>query len=960
MLVAWVAAIGEPRLAGQAPEEDARARGLRLTTEAVALAQQNDALSLKRALPLREEALAIFTALGDRGAQAETHHGLGNIHERLNDLPRARAAFEAALAIRRELGDPRGQAETLTRVGALYRAIGERELALDAYTRGLEFARQIGDVRREAVLLNNLGVLYATTDDNARAQEFFAQARHAYKAAGDRRGEAATMMTLASTAIALNDSTTALELYHESLATLREVGDRRLERTALHNIGVAYDKLGDAPRALEFYNRAVALARELGDRRAEASTLSALGLLLLRLGAPRDAADHLGHAVRALDELKIPLEHGRALSFLGRTYQALGDYDAAFAAYQRALPLNRQSGDRQDQAATLKSIGSAYAETGAPARAREHFEEARRLYREAGDANGEADVSAVSARASLREGKLDEALQHIDNALALAESVRASIGVPTFRATFLGNRQGYHQFKIDVLMRLHARAPSEGHATLAFLASERSRARALLDTLSEAGPGARVDGATASRAARVRAEINRKAAARFTAKEPDAKQLDQELDALLREYEILQGRMREARPAYASLSAGLDGVDDLQRLLDPDTALVEYSLGAERSFAWVVTRDGFRAVTLAKAEQIENAVRDYFALVTARPQRALRVRERRAAEALSNLVVAPLGEALRHKRLLVVSDGALHYVPFAALPEPNRRGADGLPLPLVRGHEIVQLPSAAVLARLRDRRANGLRADRTLAVFADPVFGPDDPRVGGSAGSVSQSSSPRGSDVRIPTTDDLLKAMTDTELPRLHRLPASGREADAIAALAGRGDTLRAVGFDAHRQQVLSPALARYRVVHFATHGLLNSRRPELSGLVLSFLDADGRPQEGFLGLSDVHSLQLNAELVVLSACRTALGREVRGEGLIGLTHGFMSAGVPRVVATLWDVQDESTVNLMTRFYRGVLRQGQSPAAALRAAQLAMLRDSRWSDPYYWAAFTLQGDWSAF
>jgi CHAT domain-containing protein len=202
--------------------------------------------------------------------------------------------------------------------------------------------------------------------------------------------------------------------------------------------------------------------------------------------------------------------------------------------------------------------------------------------------------------------------------------------------------------------------------------------------------------------------------------------------------------------------------------------------------------------------------------------------------------------------------------------------------------------------------------------------------------------------------------MTDTALPSLHRLPASAREADAIAALTARDSTLRAVGFDAQRKLVLSPALAQYRVLHFATHGLLNSRRPELSGLVLSSVDTDGQPLDGFVTLTDILNLQLNAELVVLSACRTALGRDVKGEGLIGLTRGFMSAGVPRVVATLWDVQDESTVHLMTRFYRGVFRQGQSPASALRTAQLAMLRDPRWSEPYYWAAFTLQGDWSAF
>ena len=939
----------------QVPQEDSRARALRLTEEAGALSQQNDAQSLKRALPLRQEALAIFTTLGDRAAQAETHHGIGNIHERLNDLPRAREAFETALAIRRELGDPRGQAETLTRVGAVYRGMGERDLALEAYTRGLEFAKQIGDVRREAVLFNNLGVLYAATNDYGRAREFYTQARQAYRTANDRRGEAATMTGLALASISLNDSTTALELYHESLAILRELGDRRQVRTTLHNMAVAYDTLGDAPRAVEYFNQALALARELGDRRAEASTLSNYGLLLRRLGDPRKSAEYLEQAVRALDELKIPLEHGRALNYLGRTYEVLGDYTAAFAAYERALPLNRQAGDRLDQASTLKSMAGAYAATGELAKARLHLDESRRLYQEAGDPYGEADVWAVSAGASLREGKLDDALRQIDNALTLVESIRASVNVPAFRATSLSNWQGYYKLKIETLMRLHADVPTAGHAAQAFQASEKARARALLETVNNAG--VRGDDEAHARGVRLRADINRKATARLAATGSQAKQLDQELETLFHDYEILQGRIREARPAFAALSTGADRVEDLQRLLDADTVLVEYSLGTDRSFAWVVTLDGFRAVTLPKAAEIETAAREYFELVTSRPQRALRVRQRQAAETLSKLVVAPLGEALKRKRLVVVSDGALYYVPFAALPEPHRQG-----IPLVAGHEIVQLPSAAVLTRLRARQATSVRAAKTLAVFADPVFRPDDPRVSGSsARATSQSSSTvRGGDLRIPTTDDLVKAMADTDLPRLHRLPSSSREANAIAALAGRDNTLRAVGFDAQRKLVLSPTLGQYRVVHFATHGLLNSRRPELSGLVLSFVDAEGQPQDGFVGLTDILNLQLNADLVVLSACRTALGRDVKGEGIIGLTRGFMSAGVPRVVSTLWDVQDESTVHLMTHFYRGVLKQGQSPSAALRAAQRAMLADPRWAEPYYWAAFTLQGDWSRF
>jgi CHAT domain-containing protein len=191
----------------------------------------------------------------------------------------------------------------------------------------------------------------------------------------------------------------------------------------------------------------------------------------------------------------------------------------------------------------------------------------------------------------------------------------------------------------------------------------------------------------------------------------------------------------------------------------------------------------------------------------------------------------------------------------------------------------------------------------------------------------------------------------------LERLRFSRREADAIAALASPGETLKALDFEASRATASSPSLRDYRIVHFATHGLLNSRHPELSGIVLSLVDQDGAPQDGFLRLSDLYSMKLNADLVVLSACQTALGKQIKGEGLVGLTRGFFYAGAPRVIASLWSVRDEATSELMARFYRTLLQGGQSPAAALRSAQVAFSKDPRWSAPYYWAGFVLQGEW---
>jgi CHAT domain-containing protein len=193
----------------------------------------------------------------------------------------------------------------------------------------------------------------------------------------------------------------------------------------------------------------------------------------------------------------------------------------------------------------------------------------------------------------------------------------------------------------------------------------------------------------------------------------------------------------------------------------------------------------------------------------------------------------------------------------------------------------------------------------------------------------------------------------------LARLRFTGLEAAAIAALAadGDGDTLVATGLDANRQRVMAGELAPYRVVHFATHGVLDSEHPVLSGLALSMVDAHGQPQQGFLHLADLYDLHLDADLVVLSGCRTALGREIRGEGLVGLVRGFLYAGTPRVVASLWQVQDRATAELMTRFYRALWQEGLSPAAALREAQESIRGERRWRDPYYWAGFVLVGEW---
>jgi CHAT domain-containing protein len=441
--------------------------------------------------------------------------------------------------------------------------------------------------------------------------------------------------------------------------------------------------------------------------------------------------------------------------------------------------------------------------------------------------------------------------------------------------------------------------------------------------------------------------------------EDQATAVAKEIAALTTEYEQVEARIRDTSPQYAALTQPLPlNLEETQKhVLDPDTLLLEYSIGEQKSFLWAVTPDSIKTYELPNRAVVEPLARRVYELLTARNQsvanETLEQRRQRletadaeylkASASLSQTILGPAAAELKNKRLLIVSDGVLQFVPFAGLPDPVSAR------PLMVDHEIVTAPSTAVVALLRKETTNRKPAPKTLAVFADPVFSDDDPRV-----QISQLAK-RAHAVR----DEADAARSDSEigLGDLRRLRFSRQEADAITRYATNDLKLEAVDFQANRTLATSAELSQYQIVHFATHGLINNTHPELSGIVLSLVDEKGRPQNGFLRLYDLYNLKLSADLVVLSACQTALGKEIRGEGLVGLTRGFMYAGAPRVVASLWQIDDRATAEFMKRFYEGMLGQKLRPAAALRAAQASMAKDPRWHQTHYWAAFTLQGEW---
>jgi CHAT domain-containing protein len=533
-------------------------------------------------------------------------------------------------------------------------------------------------------------------------------------------------------------------------------------------------------------------------------------------------------------------------------------------------------------------------------------------------------------------------------------------------------------------MRISRERKSEEHAAAALTVSERARARSLLDLLTEARANIRtgVDAALLDRERDLQQRLNKKVEDQIrllsgphTKAQADARAKD--IEQLKAEYQDAQTKIRQNSPRYAALTQPqpLTVAELQQQVLDADTLLLEYALGAERSYLWAVTQNSIASFELPKRAEIEATARRLLTQLTARNQfiagesasrKLARIAQAdaqaaRSAAALSRMVLQPAAAQLNKKRLLIVADGVLQYVPFSALPEPvtgkarenHRPPATGHRPPLITRHEIISLPSASTLAVLRREVAARQPAARTVAVLADPVFDPRDERLRRVPVQIEQ---PETEPTTVSETRGLTHALSELQL---RRLPYTAREAEEILRLVPADEGMKVVGFQATRDAATGADLSQYQFVHFATHGYFNSARPEMSGLVFSRYDETGKPRNGFLLASDVYNLRLPAEVVVLSACETGLGEEVRGEGLIGLTRGFMYAGAARVIVSLWSISDQATAELMSHFYRGVLQnnKSQAPVAALRAAQLALWRQKRWNAPYYWAAFTLQGEY---
>jgi tetratricopeptide (TPR) repeat protein len=929
-------------LAAQSDQAAKRADAERLAKEGEQLYEQGTAESLEASGQKFAEALPLFRTLNDRSDEATTLAFLGLIYIRLGEPEKALDYLGQALPIARTVGAHDVEAVTLKSIGEVYDQLGEQEKALGYYGQALPLFHAIKESASEAVTLIRIGKIYSDLGEPERALDYFGQALLLFRAVKDRIGEATTLndigyiyIDLGQRQDDLGQKQKALDYFGQSLAIYREIGDRHGEAVALTNIGVVYDYLIEPKEALKYYEQTLPIFRAVGERSGEAKILSSIGKVYFELGEP----------------------------------------EKALSSYEQALPIFQAVKDRHGEASALITIA--------------YFERNR--------------------------GNLSEALTRTEAALSIFESLRTGIANQELRSSFFASVQDHYEFYADLLMQLHNKQPTAGYDGKALYASERGRARVLLETLAEANADIRqgVDTGLLNRERTLQRQLNDSAQKQMQFlsgphTEEQSKAIAQEIEALTTEFQRVEAQIRQTSPRYAALTQPQPlTLKEIQtQVLDADTLLLEYSLDKyRRSYLWAVTTDSITSYELPKRDEIEDSARHLYSLLNARnqrikgetqAQRAERVAQAdrdipTAAASLSQMVLAPAAAQLGKKRLVIVADGMLQYIPFAVLPVPQAQGmgvgGQGLgnsktnqspapnPQPLIVEHEIVSLPSASTLAVLRREVAGRKPAPKSVVALADPVFMKNDERVksalnkSNGEAKAAPSTTPASQTTPAPTPTgsetvrelELVEAAEDTGVSSgglyVPRLPGSRKEAEEIVAMVPATESRLALDFEASRDVATSAELSQYRYVHFSTHGFLNSVHPELSGIVFSLVNKRGEAQDGFLRAHEVFNLKLPVELVVLSACQTGIGKEVKGEGLVSLTRGFMYAGAPRVVVSLWSVNETGTAELMVRFYREMLKEGKPAAAALRAAQISLMKEARWQSPFYWAAFTIQGEW---
>jgi CHAT domain-containing protein len=937
------------RVRGDAPQAlEAFNKSLRLAEEAHDLEAVNAALNAtaatyfmkgqhEQALVYLRRGIEVAKQRGDTEYIIHTLSNIGLVHKSQGKLTEAVADYRASLAVAEQAGNKASAAVVVNDLGNTYMLLSDYSQARAAYEQSLRLARAIGNKRSTGAALTNLGILAQTLGDYDQALDNFQQGLAIAEADGDKQATGTALSNIGNLYYARGDYARALEAYHRSLQLREEIKHRAGIASTLTNIGLIHKSQGNYALALDYLQRGLALKQELNDKPSIAFSLNTLGSLY---HAQRDyvrALDYLQQSLKLHEALGDRSGLARALSHTGLTYYDRGDYTTALDYWQKSLAIRETLGEKASIAATWSNIADAHLKLGRPAESLEYANRAAASAQQIGQPEIYMNARTAAGRAFDALQKPAQARQALLDAVAAAEQlrVRAAGGEEDQERSFEHLVEPYYAL-VGLLVR-------QGETAEALAYAERAKGRVLLDVLH----GGRENVTKAMTADEVKQEralvanmvaLNTQLARLRQQSSTDAalvSQLDAQLQQARRAYESFQTNLYAAHPqlrAQRGQSPPLKLAELAALVPDAATAIIEYVVTDEQVYLFVVTH-GVAAPRLqvytlnVRGTELAELAHTFRRRVA---ERDLAVKQ--PAARLYDLLVKPAERQLQGvRKLCIVPDGALWELPFQAL----HAGARGY---LLEQYAVFYAPSLSVLREMSRRRAA-----RTSA-----------PRGGKLAGGASLFA--LGNPVLSGATVARVGATRDEPLSQL---PSAEREVNALGQLYGRDRSRVLIGPQA-REAAVKMEAGRYRVLHFATHALLDDRNPMYSRILLAS-EPDGSGEDGLLEAWEVMKLDLSAELTVLSACQTARGRVAPGEGIIGMSWALFVAGSPAAVVSQWEVDSERSAALMVEFHRNLL--GQKPAGrraptkseALRQAALKLLRGP-YSHPAYWAGFILIGD----
>ncbi len=737
------------------------------------------------------------------------------------------------------------------------------------------------------------------------------------------------------------------------------------EKASLFNsIGHIYEDYEEWQLSLNYREKAFNLYKKENHLYGQLATLPSLGKLSYSNGDILSAVKYFEEGEALAKQLKDDFYLAIVKNYSGDFYFLSGDYQKAQINYEESLKLFKENVHQKFISRTLNNLGQIFEKQNQPEKARKNFLSSLALSQKVKDKFGEAVTLYHLAKLDVLEEKDADALNQIKNSIEITENLYTDVLNSKLKRTYFSNVYDRYDLYISILTKMHRRFPSQGFDVQALQASEKSRSRSMLETLrlTEADFTKDADPETVKREKEIRSLLNAKADSLTdllsrNSDQTEIQKVSDDINELSNELEGIKANLKQNSPVYSAIQnpPPFDIGEFQNQIPDDKTMLLEFSFGQDESYLWVIEKTGFSAYILPAREKIETAIQKLRELLNLREmlenetvtdyQTRLAEAEKnywQEAQNLSNNLLGQISDRLGEKRLVIVPDGKLHYFPVSALPFPNSETNE----PILLTNEIVYEPSASTLLILAKNEKQSATPEKNLLVFADPVFSGDDSRLTSGNKSEETGDSTGLNNVRF--------AESRNSLPRLS---ASKYESESITDIIGSSKSDAYSGFSASREQLLNSNISDYKIIHLATHGSIDENRPELSGIVLSRFDQNGQKVDEFIRLHDIYGMNLSANLVVLSACSTGIGKEVRGEGLMSLNNAFLQVGAKSVMSSLWKVDDYATLELMKNFYASMADENLTPSQALRSAKIKMMRDPRFKSPFYWAAFTIQGDY---